>query len=99
MSNTGKTLSASGPPNGIHIEIVTGSCEASAPVSIGAGAPSSSVPAVHAAAIRPNTASDTIHRFLAIILAPSIRSTLPLTSRCVSPPISALTRRPCRSSA
>src|SRR5262245_57800620 len=39
MSKTGVTLSASAPANGIHIEIVTGSCEALAPVAMGSGAP------------------------------------------------------------
>ena len=39
MSKTTDIFLYSAPPNGTHIEIVTGSCEASAPVSIGGGAP------------------------------------------------------------
>src|SRR5512132_4617136 len=90
MSNTGMTLSASGPPNGIHIEIVTGSCDALAPVATGSGAPWSSVPAVHAAANRPNTASTIASLFIAPSLSPSFFSrvrwiSLPNASRRLRP--------------
>ncbi len=39
MSNTTDIFLYSAPPNGTHIEIVTGSWDASGPVSIGAGVP------------------------------------------------------------